>query len=559
MNRLHEISKKEKPTLMESSVPGKKNHLVGNAARVRKKVQRAFSKKEEEMTDQEKMDLLEQEMMESEDESGEESSKENEVSMENDDLVGIYLRQMGEVPLLKQEQEIAIAKRTQAHKERWQKIILGNHAMLERALDLLKKVLNDEVAMHLSLEMSAENPAKEKEKRIEQVRETVEKSKSHIINAQKAYLRSREPSLSQEERTQLFQEIKSHREQALELVECCKIHIKFFKPWMDEMEADWKSMKKNQADGNSGLRELEDKYGQALEVQGSHEESSFERTMVTMTQHHEEYTKAKKEMAAGNTRLVISVAKRYRGNHLSLLDLIQEGNAGLMKAVERFEWQRGNKFSTFAVWWIRQGVTRAIYKKERQIRIPEHTFKTLSEIKECTEEYLRKYGREPTLEEISTKLKIPKHELTRLMKMQKGMVSLNNPLGYESDGELGDVLEDSRSAPGKENGDMEMMRDHIREAMIQLNIREQKILCLRYGIRGIDDECDRILEEKGSENAIMAMDEVGRILKMDREKIRQHETLAMRKLRVRAANLEKWVEESPNKSTTRASEILTEL
>jgi RNA polymerase primary sigma factor len=384
---------------------------------------------------------------------------------------------MGEVPLLTRVQEIAIAKRTQTHKERWQKIILGNHAVLERALDLLKKVLNDEVAMHLTLEMSAENPAKEREKRMEQVRETVEKAKSHIIEAQKAYLRSRESSLPQGERTQLFQEIKSHREQALELVERCKIHMKFFKPWMDEMVADWKSMEEFRTVGNSALRELEDKYGQALgghsgnptkgeDSPTDHQEAtdmvSFEKTMEDLAKEHMEYEKAKREFAEGNTRLVVSVAKKYRTSHLSFLDLIQEGNAGLMKAVERFEWQRGFKFSSFATWWIRQGITRAIYDKDRQIRVPVHIFKTMREIRKCQENYLEKYGREPTLEELSTELKIPKHELTHLLKMQKRMLSLNSPLGYESDGELGDVLEDSRTALQKENGDMEMMRDHIR-------------------------------------------------------------------------------------------------
>ena len=250
-----------------------------------------------------------------------------------------------------------------------------------------------------------------------------------------------------------------------------------------------------------------------------------------MDKRYNGYQEAKKQLSAGNLRLVVSIAKKYRHRGLSFLDLIQEGNTGLMKAVEKYEYRRGYKFSTYATWWIRQAITRAIADQARTIRIPVHMIETMSKLRRIAKRLLQELGHEPSIEELASEAEISIAEARRVLKIGKHPISLDRPIGDSDDSYLGDFIEDKRVESPVSVASYEMLKDKMEQVLDTLSYREREIIRLRYGI---------------GDGYTYTLEEVGRKFKVTRERVRQIEAKALRKLQhpVRSRKLEGFLEES---------------
>jgi RNA polymerase primary sigma factor len=259
------------------------------------------------------------------------------------------------------------------------------------------------------------------------------------------------------------------------------------------------------------------------------EPGTLRKRVEIMKKRFTEYEQAKRDLSGGNLRLVVSIAKKYRNRGLSFLDLVQEGNTGLMRAVDKYEYRRGYKFSTYATWWIRQAITRAIADQARTIRIPVHMIETMSKLRNVSKKLLQEMGREPSTEELAQAVGISVEEARRVLKIGRPLISLNRPVGESEDSFLGEFIEDPAAQSPASAATRNMLSEKIEHVLKSLTYREREIIKLRYGL---------------GDGYTYTLEEVGRIFKVTRERIRQLENKALQKLQncTRSRQLEEFLD-----------------
>jgi RNA polymerase primary sigma factor len=449
-----------------------------------------------------------------------------------DDPVRMYLTQMGEIPLLKREEEIALAKKIEVTRKRFRRKVLECDGALHQVVDTLRRVHNGELPFDRTVKVSLTENL-EKDKILQRMPHNL-KTLEHLMEQNgQDFEKILDTRIPEDDRRTLRRTLRIRRRKAVTLVEELSIRTQRVQPLMrkleqisvrmDELEKQIEDLKglRNAKDDRAALeKELQDLMRLTLE-----ESISLRKRVEIMRKRFTEYEEAKRALSGGNLRLVVSIAKKYRNRGLSFLDLIQEGNTGLMRAVDKYEYRRGYKFSTYATWWIRQAITRAIADQARTIRIPVHMIETMSKLRNVSKRLLQEMGREPTIEETAKAANISIEETRRVLKISRHPISLDRPVGESEDSYFGDFIEDDSAESPVQAATQEMLKDKIDQVLKTLTYREREIIKLRYGL---------------GDGYTYTLEEVGRIFKVTRERVRQIEAKAVRKLQhpVRSRQLE---------------------
>jgi RNA polymerase primary sigma factor len=448
-----------------------------------------------------------------------------------DDPVRMYLTQMGEIPLLTREEEISLAKKIELTRMAFRRKVLENDHCMNLAVDLMQAVADGRMPFDRTMKISTtESLAKTTiVKRLPANLATVRK----LLGLDQAdWALIREARTSGAARKVAQERITQRRRRAVTLLEELPIRTSRIAPMLRKLNAMAGKMEALEADiRRPDANAPPDELGAMKEELAGLIDLVMEkpvdlRARVGAAQKVlAEYEEAKRRLAGGNLRLVVSIAKKYRNRGLAFLDIIQEGNTGLMRAVDKYEYRRGYKFSTYATWWIRQAITRAIADHARTIRIPVHMIETMSKLRNISKRLLQDLGREPTIEEIAVEAKMPVSEARRVMKISRHPISLDRPVGESEDSYFGDFIEDETAESPVSTATNEMLRDRIEAVLKTLTYREREIIKLRYGI---------------GDGYTYTLEEVGKIFKVTRERVRQVEAKAIRKLQhpVRARKLE---------------------
>ena len=439
-----------------------------------------------------------------------------------DDALGLYLRQMGAIPLLNRDQELALAKKLEAERRRFRRAALSNWLTLSRVIETFRMVSDGQLALDptidvvSSLNLSRETILARMPFNMKTLNQLMAKSREEF----QALMRTRSENGKSRVRQRLFRMLKkaivlveelSPRTELLEeLVQELPVRLDI----MNEVDAALSGCSRSAAGRQKQAQLSKDMRDIMLELQTTRED--LDRLLQVLRNRHVRYQRARRDLAEGNLRLVVAIAKRYRSRGLAFADLIQEGNRGLMRAVDKYEHRMGFKFGTYATWWIRQGIQRALADHARTVRVPCHQVGTLAAIQRVSNELTLETGREPTVEEIAASLGVTPEETRSLRAVSRQPISLHEPLAGDGERSLGEFLDDPGQETPGQMVDQTLLKERIAEVLRSLTPREREVIELRFGLR---DGHPRTL------------DEVAKTYGITRERIRQIEARGLVKLR----------------------------
>ncbi len=440
----------------------------------------------------------------------------------SDDPIRMYLSQMSGIPLLTREEEIAFAKKIEVSRKRFRRTLLSCEFAMRLTVDTLKRVHSGEIPFDRTIKVSlTERLTKEQ---IQARMPSNLRTLDHLMKEnRREFAKLLCKSTPNVEKKSIRRRFIRRRRKCLQLVEELSLRTRRVQPLFKQLgehlrrieaiRSRLQIIRRDPMAAEERRRLRRELYDLFMMTQES--PRSLAQRYQRCYQALETYEHMKRQLSNSNLRLVVSIAKKYRNRGLSFLDLIQEGNTGLMRAVDKYEYRRGFKFSTYATWWIRQAITRAIADQARTIRIPVHMIDVLSRLRRVQKALLQEFRREPTMDEIALRADMPLEEVERVMDIGRHPVSLDRPVGESEDCAFGEFIEDHSNENPLKNANNGILRNKIDHLLKTLTYREREIIRLRYGL---------------GDGYTYTLEEVGRIFKVTRERVRQIEAKAVRKL-----------------------------